>query len=118
MSALLLLLLSAVAIDVLVLSHLPAWRPFLSADVFDSSLGLALATLIALPITAGSSHALVQWVLLPLDLLYLRTLAFVLLILGIAAAIEILFARSGRWMPTRPAFITLVVGNSAIFGIA
>lgn len=118
MSSLLLLLLSAVVIDILVLSHLPSWRPFRSADVFDAGIGLALATLIALPLTAGLSHALMQAVLRPLGLEYLRTMAFVLLILGIAAVIEMLFARSGRWMPARPGFTLLLAGNSAILGIA
>jgi electron transport complex protein RnfA len=118
MSSLLLLLLSAVAINVLVLSHLPSWRPFHSTDTFDTSAGLALATLIALPVTAGASHALMHWILRPLDLVYLRSMAFVLLILAIAAALEASFTRGRRWMPARPAFMVLVAGNSAVLGVA
>lgn len=119
MSSLLLLLLSAVLINVMVLSHLPEWRPFAAtSDVFDASLGVALAALIALPVTAGLGHVLVAFVLQPLDLEYLGTLALILLILGIAAAVDVLFARFGRWMPARPAFMTLLASNSAIFGVA
>jgi electron transport complex protein RnfA len=119
MSSLLLLLLSAVLVNVLVLSHLPEWRPFPgTTDVFDASLGVALATLIALPLTAGFGYALAIAVLQPLDLEYLRTLAFVLLILAIAAAIDVLFTRVRRWTPARPAFMTLLASNSAIFGVA
>lgn len=118
MSSLLLLLLSAVIINVMVLSYLPAWRPFHSTDIFEASIGLALATLIALPLTAGFSYALTQGVLRPLGLEYLRSMAFMLLILGIASVIDVLFARSRRWAPARPAFMMLLAGNSTIFGIA
>jgi electron transport complex protein RnfA len=119
MSSLLLLLLSAVLVNVLVLSHLPEWRPFQgTTDAFDASLGVALATLIALPLTAGLSYALAVAVLQPLGLEYLRTLAFVLLILAITAAIDALFTRVPRWTPARPAFMTLLASNSAIFGVA
>lgn len=119
MSALLLLLLSAALIQVMVLAYVPAWRAFVGvSDVYEASLGISLATALALPVISGASYGLAHFVLVPSDLEYLRLLVFILLILTVAAMIQAGFARSARWRPARPAFLAMLASNCALLGVA
>ncbi len=54
----------------------------------------------------------------PTGLGYLRTLAFVAVILGVVPLVEWSFRRDGRLRPQRPGFALLMTTNSAVLGVA
>ena len=91
MTELLLLALGASLVNNFVLSNFLGLCPFIGVSRrFEAAAGMALATLFVLTLVSGLSFALWQWVLVPLGLEYLRTLAFILLIAGVVQFTEIM----------------------------
>ncbi|MBL8265952.1 Rnf-Nqr domain containing protein [Steroidobacter sp.] len=119
MSALLLILLSAVLVNVTALTHLPSWRPFETiTGVFKTAQALAVASLLAVPTVAAVTWSISKLLLEPASLAYLRTLAFVVVALTIVPLVEIVLRRDGRLLPQRPGFTLLLTTNSALLGVA
>lgn len=119
MSALLLILLSAVLVNVMALTRLPSWRPFAAVTgTFKGAQGLAIASLIAIPLVAAITWSLSAWVLKPNGLGYLRTFVFVIVAVAVVPVVELIMRRDGRLQPQRPGFTLLVTTNSAVLGIA
>ena len=119
MSALLLILLSAVLVNVMALTRMPTWRPFEAVTgIFKGAQGLALASLVAVPVVAAITWSLSKVLLDPNDLGYLRTLMFVIVALAVVPLVEFGLRRDGRLQPRRPGFTLLMTTNSAVLGIA
>jgi len=119
MSALLLILLSAVLVNVMALTRLPSWRPFEAVTgAFRAAQGLAIASLIAIPAVAAITWSLSAWLLAPNALSYLRTFVFVIVAVAVVPLVEFFMRRDGRLQPQRPGFTLLVTTNSAVLGIA
>jgi Na+-translocating ferredoxin:NAD+ oxidoreductase subunit A len=119
MSALLLILLSAVLVNVMALTRMPAWRPFEAiTGTFAAARALAIASFITVPAVASIAWVLSALLLEPTGLGYLRTLAFVAVILGVVPLVEWSFRRDGRLRPQRPGFALLMTTNSAVLGVA
>jgi electron transport complex protein RnfA len=119
MSSLLLILLSAVLVSMVAIRGVEGWRPFVdTTDVYENAVGVALAHAIALPLVGLASGALASFVLDPLQLGYLRTPAFIALVIVVASLTEVWMRRQGKHVPARPAFALLLTTNSALFGVA
>jgi len=119
MSALLLILLSAVLVNVMTLTRMPSWRPFEAiTGTFAAARALAVASLITVPLVAGITWLLSTLVLEPSGLAYLRTLAFVAVILAVVPIVEWVLRRDGRLRPRRPGFALLMMTNAAVLGVA
>ncbi len=119
MSSLLLILLSAVLVSVVAIRGIEGWRPFAdTADVYQNAVGVVHAHTIAIPLVAISTWLLSTLVLEPLQLSYLRTPAFVAIVLATVSFVELIVRRAGTRVPARPAFATLLATNSALLGIA
>lgn len=119
MSALLLILLSAVLVNIMALTRLPSWRPFEAiSGTFAAARALAMASLVTVPVVATITWTLSTGLLEPNGLGYLRTLVFVAVILGIVPLVELMFRRNGRLRPQRPGFALLTTTNSAVLGIS
>lgn len=119
MSALLLILLSAVLVNVMALTRMPSWRPFEAVtETFKGAQGLAIASLIAVPVVAAIAWSLSNWLLAPNELGYLRTFVFVVVAAVVVPLVEFALRRDGRLQPQRPGFTLLVTTNSAVLGIA
>jgi electron transport complex protein RnfA len=119
MSALLLILLSAVLVNVIALTHMPAWRPFEEVtSTFKAAQALALASLVAIPAVCAVAWTIAKLLLEPADLGYLRTLVFVIVALAIVPLVEAALRRSARARPLRPGFTLLLTTNSAVLGVA
>lgn len=118
MSALLVILLSSVLVNVLAPTSVSALRPFVGhADLFDSARAMAIASAITIPFVA-----LFAW---PLDALlrhlqvdYLRTPAFVGLVLTAVPLVEAGLRKQGRYVPQRPGFMLLMTTNASVLGAA
>ena len=119
MSALLLILLSAVFVNVMALTRMPSWRPFEAiTGTFAGARALAVAALITVPVVSAITWLLSALLLEPSGLGYLRTLAFVAVILAVVPPVELMFRRDGRLRPQRPGFALLMMTNSAVLGVA
>jgi Na+-translocating ferredoxin:NAD+ oxidoreductase subunit A len=119
MSALLLILLSTVLVNVVALTSVPAWRPFAGiAELFAASRALAISGAFALPAITVASWLLARMLLQPLGLDYLRTPAFAAIILTVVSGVEAALRRYSTLAPQRPAFTLLLSTNSALFGVA
>lgn len=119
MSALLLILLSTVLVNVMALTSMPAWRPFETiTGTFAAARALAIASLITVPVVAAITWLLSALLLGPSGVGYLRTLVFVAVILAIVPLVELVLRRDGRLRPQRPGFALLMMANAAVFGVA
>lgn len=119
MSALLLILLSAVLVNVMALTRMPSWRPFEAVTgTFQGAQGLAIASLLAIPVVAAITWSLSTWLLEPHQLGYLRTFVFVIVAVAVVPLVELVLRLDGRLLPQRPGFTLLVTTNSAVLGIA
>lgn len=120
MTQLLLLALGASLVNNFVLSNFLGLCPFVGVSRrFEAAAGMALATMFVLTIASGLSFALWQWVLVPLDLEYLRTLGFILLIAGVVQFTEIMVrATSPLLHQLLGLFLPLITTNCAVLGVA
>ncbi|MDY6946862.1 MAG: Rnf-Nqr domain containing protein, partial [Pseudomonadota bacterium] len=117
MSALLLILLSVVLVNVMALTRMSSWRPFENVTTtFAGAQALAAASLIAVPLVAALTWTISKLLLEPAELGYLRTLAFVVITLAVVPSVELTMRRNGRLRPQRPGFPLLMTTNSAVLG--
>ena len=85
----------------------------------DSAAGMSLATGVVLTITAGLSYLLDHWVLVPLDLGYLRIISFILLIAGTVQLAELLIRRRHALLHRLLGmYLPLITTNCAVLGVA
>ncbi len=115
-----LLLLGAVLVNNFVLVKFLGLCPFMGVSRrLDSAYGLALATGFVLTLSAGLSWLVQHWLLDPLDLGYLRTLAFILVIAAVVQFSEVVMKRqSPRLYRVLGLFLPLITTNCAVLGVA
>ncbi|MEM9303128.1 MAG: electron transport complex subunit RsxA [Pseudomonadota bacterium] len=120
MTDLLLILVSTALVNNFVLVRFLGLCPFLGVSSrLDSAIGMSLATAFVLTLSAVVSHGLHRWVLVPLELEYLRTLVFILVIaatvqfteLAMRASSPVLYRVLGIFLP-------LITTNCAVLGVA
>lgn len=84
-----------------------------------SSNGLGLAVTVVLTITAMLNWVLLQYVLIPLDLLYLRYIIFIIVIAATVQILEMVIDRvSPALYMSLGIFLPLITVNCAILGVA
>lgn len=119
MSSLLIIILSAVLVSMVAIAGAGGWRPFAhTADIYGNAMGVAQVSLVAVPVIAGLTWLLAFAVLRPLELSYLRTPAFIAVVLTIVPCAEIALRRVSTLVPARPAFAVLLSANSLALGVA
>ena len=120
MTELLLLAIGASLVNNFVLTQFLGLCPFVGVSRrFEAAAGMALATLFVLTVASGLSFALWHWVLQPLGLEYLRTLAFILLIAGVVQFTELMVrATSPLLHQVLGIFLPLITTNCAVLGVA
>jgi electron transport complex, RnfABCDGE type, A subunit len=120
MAELMLLALGASLVNNFVLTNFLGLCPFVGVSRrFEAAAGMALATLLVLTIASGLSYAAWHWVLQPLDLEYLRTLVFILLIAGVVQLTELMVrAASPLLHQVLGIFLPLITTNCAVLGVA
>ncbi len=120
MTDLLLLALGASLVNNFVLTQFLGLCPFVGVSRrFEAAAGMALATLFVLTLASGASYAVWHWILEPLDLGYLRTLVFILLIAAVVQATELLVRASSPLLhELLGVFLPLITTNCAVLGVA
>ncbi|MFQ5609038.1 MAG: electron transport complex subunit RsxA [Gammaproteobacteria bacterium] len=120
MSELALIIMATVLVNNFVLVKFLGLCPLLGASTrVDTALGMSLATTFVLTIASGASYMIDTYLLVPLELEYLRLLAFIVVI---AAAVQIteMFVRHSNPMlhQVLGLYLPLITTNCAVLGVA
>lgn len=116
MSALLLILLSAVLVCYYA-PLIPSLNPFIEADHFENVRGIALAAALTLVVISPLSYLIEHRLLAAFGLQHLRPLILVLVTVAVAQLAVVAMRLSGR-MPLKHALLLLTMSNCAVFGVA
>ncbi len=120
MTEFLLLLVSTILVNNFVLVKFLGLCPFMGvSNKLDTAIGMCLATTFVLTLASLCSYLVEQYVLAPLELSYLRTLTFILVIAVVVQFTEMVVHK------TSPAlyrllgiFLPLITTNCAVLGVA
>jgi electron transport complex protein RnfA len=116
----LLLLLSTILVNNFVLTKFLGLCPFLGVSKrLESAVSMGLATTFVLTLAAVSSYLLYHYLLLPLELTYLRTISFIVIIAVVVQLTEIILHKlSPRLHKLLGLYLPLITTNCAVLGVA
>ena len=120
MTELIVILVGTVFVNNFVLVRFLGLCPFLGVSRnIEAAAGMSLATAFVLTLSSASAYLLHQYVLLPLDLEYLRTISFILVIAASVQFTEIMVRRLSPLLhQVLGIFIPLIATNCAVLGVA
>ncbi len=116
----LLIIVATVFANNFVLTRFLGLCPFMGvSSQLDSARGMALATMFVLTLSSVSSYLLYQYLLLPLQLEYLATLGFILIIAAMVQLVELALRRFQPLLHRLLGiFLPLITSNCAVLGVA
>lgn len=116
----LLLLISTILVNNFVLVKFLGLCPFLGVSrKLSSAIGMGLATTFVLTLASVSSYLLYQYLLVPLDLTYLRTISFIVVIAVVVQLTEILMHKLSPVLHRKLGlYLPLITTNCAVLGVA
>jgi len=114
------ILLSTLLVNNLVLVRFLGLCPFMGVSrQIDSALGMGMATSFVLTLASILSYLVNEWLLLPLDALYLRTIMFILVIASVVQFTEMYMRRFSPLLHTvLGIYLPLITTNCAVLGVA
>ena len=115
-----LILLGTVLINNFVLVKFLGLCPFMGVSrKLDTAIGMALATTFVMTLSAVLSYLVNQYILIPLDAEYLRTLSFILVIAVIVQFTEMVIHKTSPLLyQLLGIFLPLITTNCAVLGLA
>ena len=120
MTDLILILISTVLVNNFVLVRFLGLCPFMGVSRnLEAAFGMSLATAFVLTLSSGVSYLIHQYILVPLDLEYLRTIGFILVIAACVQFTEIMVRRQSPLLhQVLGIYIPLIATNCAVLGVA
>ena len=120
MSEYLLLLIGTVFVNNIVLAKFLGLCPFMGVSrKVETAIGMSAATTFVLTLSAVLSYLIDSWVLAPLDLEYLRTIAFIIAIAAVVNFTEMVVHKTSPLMHNvLGIFLPLITTNCAVLGVA
>jgi electron transport complex protein RnfA len=120
MTDLILILVGTVLVNNFVLVRFLGLCPFMGVSrSLEAAFGMSLATAFVLTLSSAVSYLLHQYVLVPLELGYLRTISFILVIAVSVQFTEIMVRRLSPLLDqVLGIFIPLIATNCAVLGVA
>ena len=120
MKDLCLLFISAVLVNNFVLSRFLGICPFLGVSSrLSTACGMGAAVMFVMTIASAVTTLLYNYVLVPFDITYLRTISFILVIASLVQIVEIVLQKiSTKLYQALGIFLPLITTNCAILGIA
>ena len=117
---LLVIILSAVFVDNYVLCRFLGICPFLGvSSKVETSLGMSAAVTFVMAITAVVAWSLQKYVLAPLNIGYMQTIVFILVIAALVQMVEIVLKKiSPALYQALGIFLPLITTNCAVLGVA
>ena len=115
-----LIIVAAALVNNFVLVQFLGLCPFMGvSSSIESAMGMSLATAFVLTLAAISSYLLTSWVLAPLDLLYLSTVSFILVIAALVQLTELFMRRTAPLLHrVLGIYLPLITSNCAVLGVA
>jgi len=115
-----LLLISTVLVNNFVLVKFLGLCPFMGVSrKLDTALGMGLATTFVLTLSAITSYLVNTYLLTPLDLTYLRTISFILVIAVVVQFTEMVVHKTSPLLyNVLGIFLPLITTNCAVLGVA
>ena len=90
-----------------------------SSRKLEVATGMALATTFVLTLSSASSYLVNQYILLPLEIEYLRTIAFILVIAAVVNFTEMVVHKTSPMLyQVLGMFLPLITTNCAVLGVA
>jgi electron transport complex protein RnfA len=120
MSELILLLIGAILVNNFVLVQFLGLCPFMGTSrKIETAIGMAAASTFVLTLSAMLSYLIYHYLLIPLGIPWLRTIAFIVLIAAIVNLTEIIMsATSSLLHRVLGIFLPLITSNCAVLGVA
>jgi electron transport complex protein RnfA len=120
MTELALILISSILVNNFVLVQFLGLCPFMGVSKrIETAIGLALATTFVLTLAAMSCYFIQQYVLKPLDLEFLRTISFILVIAVVVQFTEMLVHKTSPLLyRVLGIFLPLITTNCIVLGVA
>lgn len=120
MTELVVILISTVLVNNFVLVRFLGLCPFLGVSAnLEAAAGMSLATAFVLTLSSATAYLLHQYVLVPLDLDYLRTISFILVIAASVQFTEMMVRRMSPLLDqVLGIYIPLIATNCAVLGVA
>jgi electron transport complex protein RnfA len=115
-----LILISTVLVNNFVLVKFLGLCPFMGVSrKLETAVGMALATTFVLTLSASLSYLVNTWVLVPLELEFLRTIAFILVIAAVVQFTEMVVHKTSPLLyQVLGIFLPLITTNCAVLGVA
>ena len=120
MTETILILISAVLVNNFVLVKFLGLCPFMGVSgKLETAIGMSLATTFVLTLASLCSYLVDHYLLAPLDLLYLRTLSFILVIAVVVQFTEMVVHKTSPTLyRLLGIFLPLITTNCAVLGVA
>jgi Na+-translocating ferredoxin:NAD+ oxidoreductase subunit A len=120
MSEIIVILIGTILVNNFVLTRFLGLCPFMGVSRnLEAAAGMSLATAFVLTLSSATAYLLHTYLLVPLDLEYLRTLSFILVIAGSVQFTEIMVRRLSPLLDqVLGIFIPLIATNCAVLGVA
>jgi Na+-translocating ferredoxin:NAD+ oxidoreductase subunit A len=115
-----LLLIGTVLVNNFVLVQFLGLCPFMGVSgKLDTAIGMSLATTFVLTLASVSSYLVNQYILIPLDITYLRTMSFILVIAVVVQFTEMVVRKTSPTLyRLLGIFLPLITTNCAVLGVA
>ncbi|MEH6824514.1 MAG: electron transport complex subunit RsxA [Motiliproteus sp.] len=116
----LLILISTVLVNNFVLVQFLGLCPFMGvSNKLETAMGMSLATTFVLTLSSICSYLVYQYLLLPLDITYLRTISFILVIAVVVQFTEMVVHKTSPLLYRMLGiFLPLITTNCAVLGVA
>jgi len=120
MRELILVIVSAALVNNIILSQFQGLCPFLGVSKkADTALGMGAAVIFVITLAAAVTSLVYSFVLVPLDVAYLRTIAFILIIAALVQFVEMFLKKSVPALyQSLGVFLPLITTNCAVLGAA
>ncbi len=114
------IIISAALVNNFVLIKFLGLCPFLGVSTqVESAIGMAMATLFVLTLASVSSHVVSTYLLVPLGLEHLSTIAFIVIIAGLVQLTELFMRHSAPLLhQILGLYLPLITSNCAVLGVA
>lgn len=119
MTSYLFILLGAVLVNNVVLVRMLGLCPYMGVSrKLETAVGMGAATTFVLTLASGTSYVIDSWLLVPNDLTYLRTLAFIVTIASIVQLTELIIQKSSPVLhQVLGIYLPLITTNCAVLGV-
>ncbi|MBQ7699166.1 MAG: RnfABCDGE type electron transport complex subunit A [Clostridia bacterium] len=107
-------------IDNVVLSRFLGLCPFLGVSKkTNTAVGMGTSVIAVITISSALTYVINRFILIPLDLVYMRTIVFILIIAALVQAVEILMKRKlPALYKALGVYLPLITTNCAVLGVA